>query len=519
MANALPSLVFDQFKGIREQTGLNYGNSISATSCKNVEFFKSEIGSATGIRTVEGDKVFVSLPDDYKAIKAFNSIQDGKAYMFIYGENETQGKLFYVNYLDNLEELDTSEIITFKATGECNGLTMSYGEYDVFIFTNGEQAISVCFAQDTTDKIKVINAVDNKERTLKWLSMTEWNGFLVVASQYGVHSSHKNDLYTWNDVVDGVEDSWYIEFGKKITAVVAFSTGLFMFTDSDCSYINTTPNDTSNAMLQNVAMNGCFSFESITVHDTYLFFYDDKQKGVFYIQITDTGQTRPVGSVTKEIQSYFSGDIDTCKMYSCIYATYNEIWLLINDKVLIFDYINQEFTERVMHEINSVCMYKNQIFVTHENKVYGEKISETFAGEYYPAEYKTSIINMGSNSNLKKQKTPILLVLNSNATNNFYVEITADFKTKNPKHINLKIANGGVFAPEEEGAEITDNMKWDLAYFASENYEKKRVVEISTPQTWYTLNVRFFTKEKGDGFNIVAMELKRLKEKTKTKGR
>jgi hypothetical protein len=31
--------------------------------------------------------------------------------------------------------------------------------------------------------------------------------------------------------------------------------------------------------------------------------------------------------------------------------------------------------------------------------------------------------------------------------------------------------------------------------------------------------VRFFTQEIGDGFNIVAMEMKRLKEKTKTKGR
>lgn len=534
MANTLPDLIFNNFCGIREQNGVNYGNQISAVTCKNVELFKSEIGNATGIRTVNGDKFFVSLPDGYKAVKSFSSVQDGKEYLFIYGENKALNisKLFYISYSNVIktievpneieeeeekeEETENTKPFNFSVTGKCNGITMAYGEYDVFIFTNGIEAISVCFSADVP--IRQINAIDNQGRRLKWLSMTEWNGFLVVASQYGVHSSHKNDIYTWDDVVDGVEDSWYIDFGKRVTAVIAFSTGLFMFTDSDCSYINTTPNDTSNAIKQNVAMNGCFSFESLVVHDTYLFFYDDKQKGVFYIQITDTGQTRPVGSVTKEVQSYFTTELDTCKMYSCIYSTYNEIWLLINDKVLIYDYLNQEFVERDMRKINSICLYKNNVLTTSETGVYIEKISETFAGEYIPAEYQTSVINMGSSSNLKKQKMPLLLVLNSGAVNNFYVEITANYKAKNPKKINLKIANGGVFANENENAEINDNSKFDIALFCSENSEKKRVVKVSLPRIWYTLSIRIFTKEKGDGFNIIAMEMKRMKEKTKTIG-
>jgi hypothetical protein len=167
-------------------------------------------------------------------------------------------------------------------------------------------------------------------------------------------------------------------------------------------------------------------------------------------------------------------------------------------------------------------MYKNRPYVCgNDGKIKAEKVSETFEGVYYPAEYKTSIINMGSNSNMKKQKTPILLVLNENFTNNFYVELTANFKTKNPKKVKVKVSNEGIWAPEGdvEAIEITPNMKWDEAFWASEDYYKKRVIEISTPQTWYTMSLRFFTQEVGDGFNIVAMEMKRLKEKTKTKGR
>lgn len=519
MATALPSQIIEQFKGIREYSGINAGGQISALSCKNVELFKTDIGSGTGIRTVAGNKVYVEMPDGYKAIKNFASVQDGVSFMFIYAENEEQGKLFYVNNSKELIEVVVEEDFTFSVTGECNGITMAYGQYDVFVFTNGKQAITVSFFDETSEPIKKIEAVDSLGRPLNWLSMDSWNGFLVVASQYGVHASHKNDIYTWNDPVDGVEDSWYIEFGKKVTAVKTFSTGLFIFTDSDCSHINTTPNDIENAILKTVAMNGCFSFESLVAHDTYLFFYDDNQKGIFYIQMTDAGQTRPVGSVSKEVQSFFTGTTYTCKMYSCIYEKYNEIWILINDKVLIFDYLNQEFVERVMQEITGLCLINNRVYCSSGNQILIEKISETFAGTYIPAEYTTSIINMGSNSNLKKQKTPLLLVLNADHINNFYVEITANYKTKNPKPIRLKVGNGGVWADETDGVEISENMLWDEMNWASESDFKKRVVEISTPQTWYTMSVRFFTENQGDGFSIVSMELKRLKEKTKTKGR
>ena len=516
MATPLPSQIFEQFQGIREYNGVNYGGQISALSCINVELVKTEIGNATGIKTVQGDKIFVTLPEGYKAIKNFSHMQKNVNYMFVYGETETKGTLFKVDVLENIEVI----IDDLPISGNCNGISMNYGLNQIFVFSNGKEAYSIDLG--STEPTRKIEATDNKGRPINWLSMTEWNGFLVVASDYGVHASHQNDIYTWADDVNGSEDSWYIDFGKKVTAVIAFSTGLFIFTDKDVSYLSGTPNK-ETSVLQNVAMNGCFSFESVVAHDTFLFFYDDNQKGVFYIQMTDTGQTRPVGSVTKEIQSFFTTSIDRVKMYSCIYDTYNEIWMLINDKIIIYDYLNQEFIERQMQPINSLCMYRNKVYVCNDlGQIKIEKMQEDFAGVYYPAEYKTTFINMGSNSNLKKQKTPLLLVLNENYTNNFFVEITANYKTKNPKKITLKVGTEGEWAPEEENAEIENKNLWDVAYWCEEGQYRKRVVEISTPQTWYTLGVRFFTTEEegqGQGFHIVSMELKRLKEKTKTKGR
>jgi hypothetical protein len=58
-----------------------------------------------------------------------------------------------------------------------------------------------------------------------------------------------------------------------------------------------------------------------------------------------------------------------------------------------------------------------------------------------------------------------------------------------------------------------------VSKYSVENPYAKKVVEISTPQTWYTLGVKIYTEELGQGFYINSMELKNIKIKTKTRGR
>lgn len=513
MAIALPQQIYNQFKGIREINGVNSGGAISALSAVNVEFFNSDIGGGVGIRNAESNKVAYTLPTGYKGIKCFVSKQSNVEYLFVYAENASEGVLYYYNSVG----VRTTVVDGLSVTGNANGITIQYGDYDVFVFTNGVEKYSVCLAQNPI--YQAITAKDNQDRTINWLSMTEWNGFLVVASDYGVHACHKNDIYTWDDVVEeetASVDSWYIDFGKRVTAVAAFATGLFIFTEDDISHLNASPN-LSSSILSSVAMNGCFSFESLVSHGTYLFFYDDKQKNIFYIQQTDTGLTQPAGPVAQEIQSYFSGTITRCKLYSCIYSTNNQIWMILNNKVLIYDYYLHEFVERQQTQINSICMYNNRVYSIGDSGECRIENQNGYNEHYYPSEYKTCYINMGSNTNLKKQKTPLLLVLNANHVNDFYVEITADYKEKNPKYIKYKVGNSGIYAASTD--EQDQYNTYGLSYYADEDLTKKAVVEISTPQTWYTLGIRIYTENDGQGFSIESMELKRLKEKTKTKGR
>ena len=63
-------------------------------------------------------------------------------------------------------------------------------------------------------------------------------------------------------------DSWYINFSKKVTAVVSFTNGLYIFTEDDVSFLNTTPNDTANSIMKTASMNGCMNYQSVEKHDT-----------------------------------------------------------------------------------------------------------------------------------------------------------------------------------------------------------------------------------------------------------
>lgn len=512
MAVSISPQIFEKFTGIREQNGFNSNGVLSAIEADNVELFSSDIGSNVGIKSSKGNLGLYEI-EGFRIIDIFNSVQQDVSYTFIYAENEQKGVLYYANNINT----PTVIIDNLPLTGNANGLTMTSTAYDVFIFTNGKKHYSVCFEQD--EIVKEIIATDYLGREIHWLAMWEWKGFLVVGSDYGVHASHQNDIYTWNDNPQDAADSWYIDFSKKVTAIVGFSSGLFIFTQNDVTRLLGNPN-TSNSSMDLVSMNGTLSHQSLVLHDTYLFFYDPMQKNIYYMQITDTGQTRPTGPAAREVKSFFDGSISKFKMCSCVYAGSNEIWCIINDNILIFDYARQEWFKRIEQSLNAVCLDDNKILSgTNDGRVLVEKINLDFDEEFFPAEYRTSFINFGSNSNLKKQKTSILLCLNENEINDFWVELTINNKKKNPKRINISTGEEGVYGTDMEDEINAKTEIYDEAEYAVDNPYAKRMIEVSTPQTWYTMSIRIYTEKLGQGFAINSIELKNIKIKTKTKGR
>ena len=133
-------------------------------------------------------------------------------------------------------------------------------------------------------------------------------------------------------------------------------------------------------------------------------------------------------------------------MFSCIYNNRNEIWCIVDNKILIYDYFRNEWTTRDEQNIETIALIKNVVMSGGASgKIYAENTNLDFDDVFYPSEYQSTFINFGSNSNLKKQKTPILLVLNDNYTNDFWVQLIVDGKEKTPKRIIVPRKNASFY--------------------------------------------------------------------------
>ena len=195
-----------------------------------------------------GNAVIYTLPDSGYSIKGiFSSEQDNIVYKFIYAENNSQGRLYYIDINNNPTAIIST--IAKSENGECNGLTMTSTAYDEFIFTNGVDAYSISFARNP--QVKAISTESERKQDylgydIKFLAMAVWNGRLVVATDYGVRASHDNDIYTWNDNPTTEAMSWYIDYTEKVTALYAYTGGLFIFTDDNTDFLSGNPLSSSS---------------------------------------------------------------------------------------------------------------------------------------------------------------------------------------------------------------------------------------------------------------------------------
>lgn len=528
MSYTLPDINYQNFGGIREHNGVNANGSISALEATNVELYRYGIGANTGVRSVLGNALYIAIGLEYKIIEHWQTIQNGTKYLIVYAENATNGTLFNVAMVNGVLTALTLKNNLSK-TGEANGISISANTidiYDRFIFSNGDSFVSVRFDENGNSAVQNINAIDFEGRTIKGLAMCEYNGSLVVASKgIGISASKQGDVFTWNaNAVDSSgaslsTNSWYVGFSKEVTAIVPYANDLICFNDGDSTAISGTPVNLSTFTKKSAGLGGCASYSSWVIHDKYLFFYDYHQKNLYYyMQDPDTGKTLLGDPIATEIQSYLSAEFNRCKLYSCITGTRNEIWMIINNSILVFDYYNKEWCERKEPTtVNCIGLYKDAL-ISGDNtgNLYIEHINRNFNGTYVGSSYETQLINMGSSSNLKKQRTPICIGLDKSYNNNFYIELTVDNKKMSPVHITSNSSGlTGVFGDDTET--LTGNNTFDIALFASENRYEQNTVNI-TLRTWYTAKIRFFTQSEAEDFAVQSIEFKNMRMKTRTLG-
>lgn len=526
------TLQINRFLGIHALTPkvdvVNAG-VMSALEAKNVELKFSRNGDNVGIYTVDGNVEIAALPG--KTIRgAWESVLGGLRYCFVYAVDGSGGYLYQY-------KAATGEFVPLKnglaATACCNGRTVAQGYYDYFVFTNGvDDYLAVNPAAELEDdRVKPLGAKDAENRDIRGLALDFYDGRLVTACQNRIHWSQTGNIFEWAANTTGVyTNPAYQELDREVKALVYYNNTLVAFTDSYSVCYSGNPGNPAAFSKSGATGGGCAGFNAAIRFDNKLYYYDHFARNVFAYYLYDNGQTRPTNGLANEVKVCFDKidpeRLDELQMAGFTLEERSEIWFKLPKKgggtlVLIWDYLKNEWLERDQPEVASMLMWDNLICTTGGSKIRQEYLGNTFDGEFRPAEYLMNIINVGSDSNLKIPKLPIIFTFDSRYSNNFYIELTYDDKPERKKLKKIEKNNDKylVWAYQEDdetgGYWALDEQDEAGGLWARDD-SLNVTYSLAGTLPFKQLQLRIFTQEVNQGFGIKRIEMKKVKVKTKT---
>ena len=165
MATKISSLKCNKFGGIRRINATFASELISASDLQNVELFNTGINSGVGIRTAKGNiSVCNLIPSTQRIINIFESVQNNNTYFFVHTEDSQRGKIYLLDVEHNTL---TQKVTNLTLTGNSCGLDIAQGWSDLFVFSNGENLLSIEIGANP--EVVVMNLQDMEGRTVKGL--------------------------------------------------------------------------------------------------------------------------------------------------------------------------------------------------------------------------------------------------------------------------------------------------------------------------------------------------------------
>lgn len=529
----MQNLHIQNFRGIRKVNpvvDVAGTGTISAVNCRNVELQYTQNGDNVGIFTAKGNKAIKDIGKN--VVGQFESIQSGITYWFIYATDEEQG---YIYQYDTLRDELVLIKDGLKVNNACNGITIAQGYNDWFVFTNGiDDYLAICMAQEQEEqRVQFLNAVDAEEREIRGLGLEAYDGRLVTFCENRVHWSAQANIFDWkgsNPELTTIPA--YQEFDRNITAIIYYNDMLIAFTEDYSTYFKGNPGDATNFERGGASGGGCASFKSVIKFDNKLFYYDNKAKNVFAYYLLDSGQTRPTNGLADNVIEFFAGlyqdKLKEIEITSYVSGDRSEIWFklpyLDENKILIFDYLKQEWTERkAQDDIKAIAVINGGIYSASGSIILKEYITSGFNNEFIPAEYKMNVINVGSDSNLKVPKMPLIMTLDFDYENDFYIEFIYDDKPERSKTKRIiKLSKTYLTWADSQTSEKG-------GYWAFDENDEQGGIWVSADKNnvmfnlagllnFKQLQIKIFTKDEGQEFGIKRLEMKRVKTKNKTIG-
>ena len=342
------SLICNNFSGINRTTSIYSSSVVTASDMQNVELYSAGVNSGTGIRTSKGNAaVCDDIPQGEEVINIFESIQGGMTYFFVHTESENEGKI----YLFNKEAGTLTEKVSgLTVTGKSSASDVSQGWSDLWVFSNGEEILSVEINKSVNgelDEVTMMSLTDTDGRTVKGLGIAVFAGRLWIFSGQILWYSVREAVYDFSTSSAGVSTSaGYIEFVKNITAIYPYLGTLAVFhTDSSC-LITEADGVFSKTM---DSPGGCAGYNALVFHGTELYFYDDTKKGVYCFRQVVNGDKTLGENIALDIQEELCGisfaDAGKIKTLSVVTSDRNEVWFLPPSQssaystILIYNYI------------------------------------------------------------------------------------------------------------------------------------------------------------------------------------
>ena len=348
-----------------------------------------------------------------------------------------------------------------------------------------------------------------------------------------------------------VTSAGYIEFGKEITAIHVYNGQLAVFFNDGYKLVTTDTTTGFGVGTENFG--GCSGYNSLVFHGTDLYVYDNNKKGIYSLAQTATGDTaittNLASDVINELNKISSTDVikGRLRTQSVVTNDRNEIWFLINSddtysEIIIFDYVRQAWVKRKSNRINCMCVHNNVLYSACKG-LYVEYTSELFGDnrKFIPAYYICSTFNMGSDNTLKITKFPPRLTVEASSSCNFNVQYIKNYNKALPtkdKYIKAKTLGNTAYYLEEVEDEFGDTKYFDVnsgktysledcpyRYYDENDdidtldyeifsyaFNANSIVKLPSI-TFKALEMKFYTKEKGENFDFKSLEITKIKVK------
>ncbi|MBR1620290.1 hypothetical protein IJ674_10425 [bacterium] len=508
MATKISSLKCNKFGGIRRINATFASELISASDLQNVELFNTGINSGVGIRTAKGNiSVCNLIPSTQRIINIFESVQNNNTYFFVHTEDSQRGKIYLLDVEHNTL---TQKVTNLTLTGNSCGLDIAQGWSDLFVFSNGENLLSIEIGANP--EVVVMNLQDMEGRTVKGLGLVNYNNRLWIFNNNILWYSVQENIYDFSTSDAQVStSSGFIEYVKNITAIIPYLGSLAIFFKNSSILLSGeypyTQSDESPG--------GCASYNALVFHGTELYFYDDTKKGVFSFNQIVTGDKTLGDNIALDIQEELCfidpSRLNEIRALSIVLSDRNEIWFLIPTTepdvktIMIFDYIHKEWVKRKCPDVTCFNIINNTLYSGGENgNIYEEYKTDTFNGEFIRSFYKCTPLNLGVDNTLKILYFPPRVTIDMTYSSDFWVRYIKNYDTfKAPKVKQIKIKT-------MKNALYFDVGHWDSTYFPLK--ELNSIYKLPSA-TFKTLEIQLYTYASGEGFCIKNIEFSKIKVK------